>query len=347
MEDTEFKKATEFIQECMKETKSTDQSLFKFDEQDWNLYYVKNTKITENFGNFRIIEKIFNTNNNCESKDYKYNKHKCELDSKCTWNDGCFYKDGSAAAKYETLPNLVVMAGFSTKSFCNTTKVIMQKLDSLKKCYRAVYVICLDNLKKIQGDYCDYRDSEIKREPTDEEKRKNPELENIYSDSYRSWRNDRELETNQKIANIIDKILRNLNLKNVHILGKCAGGLVAINAISKSDIYTGLLLAVPGSPLNVKELENISTDKLKKMKFRFQWNQDDDFSFDWNKMEHKFEKLKNSDVILRASRDEKLKYDERIKEIEKNKGIKLDYKSYLFPVGGHEVHQDLFEALCN
>jgi alpha-beta hydrolase superfamily lysophospholipase len=54
-----------------------------------------------------------------------------------------------------------------------------------------------------------------------------------------------------------------MKLQNVHILGKSAGAGIAIHIMDKSDIYTGLFLVVPSSPLNVQLLRELPKDRLK------------------------------------------------------------------------------------
>lgn len=329
------------IKDCLKEANKR----LPFDEQKWILYNINNTKIVEEFGNIRVVEKKFKKAN-CEDGHHKFDKKTCLTNPKCIWNEGCFIKDGSPAALHKTLPNLVVMAGFSLKSFCNTISIIMDKINDLENVYRSVFVICLENFKKLQGEYCNIRDkSNIISE---EEFRSNPELalSKAKSLEYKELRNKKELEVNERLATIIDKIIRKLKLDNVHILGKCAGGLLAINAIFCSDIYTGLFLSVPASPLNVTKLRTLSKDKLKKIKFRFHWNADDMQEFDWLNISHRLESYRDDNSVKKVSRDEKEVYDAEMKYIKDNIFNELDYKSYIFPKRvGHDVHHEFIDAI--
>jgi hypothetical protein len=64
----------------------------------------------------------------------------------------------------------------------------------------------------------------------------------------------------------------------IHLLGKCAGGWIAIQTI-QSDIYKALYLAVPASPTNIQPI--LDNDKLKDLIYHFSWNEDDPDSVSW------------------------------------------------------------------
>lgn len=141
---------------------------------------------------------------------------------------------------------------------------------------------------------------------------------------------------NKKIdLTIIDKCLRSpdLNLTNVHLLGKCAGGGLAIHTITKSNIYSGLFLSVPASPLNVEKLKELNKTQKNKIRFIFTWDKNDDYPFNWN----------------RKSNEEKEYYDKTMKKLK----IK-NYESYIFDEEPknklekyqyHEISNGLFDKI--
>jgi len=308
-EISEPRSGFEFIEQCNKEIKK------ELDFGTWTLYTVSSTsgKLETQYKIFRIIKKEFNDN-----KELNVN---------------------------EDLPNFVAWAGFSRKSFCNSTRIIMQKLDSLKKCYKAVYIICLENIKDLQKKSVEPRDKKKINDYKDDSGKLKYDLANIESNyKWRAFKNEDEIALNEEVSIIIDKILRAMNLRNVHILGKSAGAGIAIHIMNKSDIYTGLFLAVPSSPLNIRLLRNLSKEKLETIKFRFAWIVEDIYDFDWHQEEKKNEK----------SKDEKKYYDAEIEYIRKNIAPVNNYNSYLYngneetkPSDNHEIHPDFLDAICN
>jgi glutaredoxin-related protein len=73
---------------------------------EWNLYELADdcTKVYNKYGKFRVIEK--------------------KIDAAST-----------------TKPTLVVMAGYSLKSFCGSAQIIMDNLHMLVRKYKAIYII--------------------------------------------------------------------------------------------------------------------------------------------------------------------------------------------------------------
>jgi len=125
-----------------------------------------------------------------------------------------------------------------------------------------------------------------------------------------------ELDMNNTIADYLNDIIINeLNIKNVHLLGKCNGAWVVSLLLEKHEQYKGLYLAVPGIPFDVQNLNTIDNARLSKINFVFGWVQQDAFKFHWD----------------RKSYEEKDIYDDRMKIIQKDdKKIKLKYKSKMY-----------------
>lgn len=218
------------------------------------------------------------------------------------------------------LPNLVLLSGFSNKSIINSSRVVFENINKIENKYQALYIFCYseNEFKKYQKDACDLRD-----------KMKENVL-NSFNKIYES-----EIKLNDQLATIIDKCLRSpdLNLTNVHLLGKCAGGGLAIHTITKSNIYSGLFLSVPASPLNVEKLKELNKTQKNKIRFIFTWDKNDDYPFNWN----------------RKSNEEKEYYDKTMKKLK----IK-NYESYIFDEEPknklekyqyHEISNGLFDKI--
>jgi len=181
-------------------------------------------------------------------------------------------------------PVLVLVAGFSKKSFEGSSKVILKDIDKLKKKFGRIFMIEYSAYKEDQGKACDERDTIVDPNP--------------------DAKYQPEEDLNMKIAGKIDEILRvQLKLTNIHLLGKCNGGAVLIDTLVRDEynpekIYNALYLAVPGSYFNVRPLEKMSKDRLKEIKFIFRWRQQDAYQFKWGK-----------------SNEEKAKYEAKMTEL--------------------------------
>jgi hypothetical protein len=223
----------------------------------------------------------------------------------------------------EKKPVLVVMAGYSHNSFRGTADILIKNIDALIKKFNKIYIIEYDSYKADQTIACRLRDDTIKQDTNDNNL--------IY---------EPERKLNNKIAIRIDNIIRSeLKLSNVHLLGKCAGAGVLIHTLVKdttNHIYDALYLAVPGNPFNIIELENISKERLKDLKFIFSWTKQDVFPFDWGK----------------TSIEEKDVYNDAMKELAATKKVNINYtileedlkkdndkKLY------HEINQKLINAI--
>lgn len=270
---------------------------------DWKGYYFSSncTKFIDNFGKFKIIKKILNED--------------------------------------ESKPNLVAMAGFSEKSFCASTRVIVENLHKIQDIFNCVYIICFDEkvFKDYQSNACRIRDDRIYREAiirnnkgaltkeisllrelTPEEVIKEKE---VYNEIYQS-----EIELNELLGIVVDKLIRCAKITNVHLLGKCAGGGVAIHTFTKSNIYKALYLAVPASPTNV---EHLITTKLEGRKIIIAWDKRDAYPFNWG-----------------LSNQEMASYKRTLTE------LNADYSVYEFNAGNpdpkiyHEIPDQLFDKIA-
>ena len=230
-------------------------------------------------------------------------------------------------------PNLFVMSGFSIDSVCECAPIIIDKLDVLRTKYRAVYIINLSPFKGQQGDACKIRDVFVNHTLETLAKGSPEYLAYVKSVENRERRNAAEITLNGEIAATIHSLITTLGLINVHLLGKCAGGGVAISLVKIATIYTGLFLAVPSSPTDIRYL---SEPVLRNVKFRFSWNLLDTYEFDWHKQEGEG----------RVSADEKVMYDNTMRVYQKtHKDFTIDYVSLMLPTdtvtagSGHRYHE--------
>jgi hypothetical protein len=173
--------------------------------------------------------------------------------------------------KHSSKPNLVVMAGFSVNSFCGSSEIILNTLKTLEDHYRAIYIICYDEqFKEMQVVALNASSERFRTVLTDAE-RANEHDYNIRTKIYAP-----ELEMEENMAIAIDKVLRcpQLNLRNVHLLGKSAGCGLAMHIVSKSSIYNALYLAVPANSTYLMPLEKMG-ERLRTLKVIIGWNAND------------------------------------------------------------------------
>jgi hypothetical protein len=217
-------------------------------------------------------------------------------------------------------PILFCLAGFSNKSFSNTSNVILPKLDQLRTKFSQIYLFEYNSLKKSQDIACKERKS---LETSDLEELSRPEA-----------------VLNKKIASNIHEILTNHTVlseyqkNNIHILGKCNGGWIATLLLLKSPNYKGLYLAVPGIPLGMEIIKEIEKERFNDINFVFGWRSDDGFEFFWK----------------RQSFEEKHEYDNTMEEL-KIKHQEINYKSYMENIGvpdpttNHEITPFLIDRI--
>jgi hypothetical protein len=229
--------AIEFINKCSSLKNVMGDAIPELPFGEWNLYELDQncTKVIDKYGIFNVIEKVFD-------------------------------KDADK-------PVLVAMAGYSVSSFCGSSQVIMENLGLLNPKYKAVYVLCYDE-EKFKGF--------SKRAADERDRQRNkthPILETpIDSLPYREFvfgGDHGEIQMYEELGSIVDKVIRCLGLKNVHLLGKSAGGGTVMNIVYTNPIYTRLYLAVPAHPTYCKSLEKLG-DRLNDMNVIVGWNQNDD-----------------------------------------------------------------------
>lgn len=203
------------------------------------------------------------------------------------------------------LPILVGLPGFSVKSFCGSTNRIIENLSKIENKFKEIYILCFTTkVKEIQKKVCEDRDK----------------LKDTDKDIYKS-----EVKLNDNLGTIVDKLLRSIKLTNVHLLGKCAGGGVAIHTFTKSDIYDALYLGVPGSPMDVQHL---LTKQYIDKKFVFVWNKRDVYVFPYG--------ISNQEII---------KYSETMKQIKNNIIIIEEVYEDESTEPFHEIPHKLFDLI--
>ena len=200
-------------------------------------------------------------------------------------------------------PVLVIMAGISTRSFCSTSQVISRNLDKLSS-FSKIYMINLNTFKDAQKKSCDERDA-IKS-----------------SDIPTKFKP--EIDFNELSGKIINRVITTLepSSDNIYLLGKCDGGGIAIHTVIQSDIYKALYLAVPASPINVQPILASPNQYLKKLIYRFSWNEKDPDPVSWGGL----------------SVDQKKFYDAM-------NGLCYNYESYMFETGKHEVSDEFIDKI--
>jgi len=162
-------------------------------------------------------------------------------------------------------PVLFGLAGMSHKSFIGTSKIIINKLESLKTKFSKVYLLEYASLTNDQNEACKNRDVVIQKFKSDYKKIYESDFpKNYYNKetlskiTFRRMYNP-EHKMNLKIAHYINSIITKLKLTNVHLLGKCNGAWVVSQMLLMSNIYKGLYLAVPGIAIGVESLYNIKS----------------------------------------------------------------------------------------
>jgi hypothetical protein len=222
---------------------------------------------------------------------------------------GYFYIIKKTLSEDQSLPTMVAMAGFSVKSFCGTTNRIIENFDKIQSKFKDIYVLCFtEQVRDMQKQACKERD-DLKAANNKE----------IYKP---------EIDLNELLGSIVDKLLRSINLTNVHVLAKCAGAGVGIHTFTKSDIYDALYLGVPASP---KDVQHLLTKESNNKKFIFAWDKRDAYKFLWG--------LSNSEIE---------KYRKTMKPLEKNNIVKIEMYGDDTPPHDknfHEVPHELFDLL--
>ena len=201
-------------------------------------------------------------------------------------------------------PVLVIMAGISTRSFCSTSQVISRNLDKLSAKFSKIYMINLNTFKEAQNKSCNDRD---KIQSSDIPTKFKPEI-----------------DFNELCGKIINRVITTLEptSNDIYLLGKCAGGGIAIHTVIQSNIYKALYLAVPSSPINVQPILASPNQYLKNLIYRFSWNEQDPDPVSWGG-----------------------KSVDQIKVYDTMNGLGYKYDSYMFKTGRHEVSDEFIDKM--
>jgi hypothetical protein len=187
--------------------------------------------------------------------------------------------------------SLVIIPGYSDKSFMSGFEKLMDGFESYKDKYSFMYAVywgatvktVTDNYSKSAGD-------------NQEEQYKLNE------------------EIRIKLAIVLDKILRSpdLELTNITLFGKSAGGGVSIHIASMNTEVKYLYISCPGTNNYGEALKH-----QKKLPIKLAWNEDDD----------------------------KIEYNESQKFIEVFEKNKNDFKFYSYKTGSHEFNPLFIQEL--
>ena len=186
---------------------------------------------------------------------------------------------------------LVVIPGYSTKSFITMFEKLIEGYEYINT-YSSIYVVCWGSTIKELS-------QEVIKDLT------------LTQDIF-----EKNEEFRIEMANILDKILRSppLNLQDITLLGKSAGGGVSMYIASNNKNVKELLLCCPATMYHGMVLEN-----RKDILIKLSWNEDDD--------------------IIPY---ETYEYFERDFKINKNK-----YKMYLYETGGHELNVEFLRDIIS
>ena len=204
-----------------------------------------------------------------------------------------------------TNTSLVVFGGFSHES-TNKTFQIMTNSDNISKLNKYKNIITI------------YYPIEFKEKQIE-----------IFNEFTKYHNYSEEIKMNKEFALLMNELLRQLNLTDVHLLGKCAGCGLAIHTFVKNpDIFGKLILCVPASPNDIQDLKSVST--LNTKQFLFVWNSNDKMEFKWG--------LCNSDEEIN-------KYKKTISEIPEKMIINVNTQILLTDKDYHDVPTTIFEYL--
>ena len=232
-------------------------------------------------------------------------------------------------------PDLFVVTGISADSMISTSRIIMRQLSTLEKKYHRIFIIkfCHSNnyIDDMHKKACEQRDEKKLDEKIIEFPAKSAsELPKKRWVSNRSEVYKPELEFYNLMAKLVNHIItQELMLTNVEVLGKSAGGCIAIDLVGMSIVYNALYLASPASPMNVIKLTELGFAKRQTMRFHFGWPVNDMYLLKWN-------------IV---SRDDKSNYDIMMEKLNI-----VNYKSRIYDMieinNGHELHPDMITDIC-
>jgi hypothetical protein len=155
-------------------------------------------------------------------------------------------------------PSLFVIPNITNESFYSVAKII-QMTETRLTTYHKIHIInwChKDDTIKNFKDRAELISDEIKSDDI-----------NVKYDTMNKF-----LNNSAKLLNYI--ITKGLKSNNIHLLGCGVGGGIAIQLLPFDNIYNGLFLFEPVSPLNICNLLEIK-HRLQKIKFRISWNATD------------------------------------------------------------------------
>ena len=201
-------------------------------------------------------------------------------------------------------------------------------IKELSKKYRAIYIINYD--EKV------FKDALNKSFNDDKEANKDFHPEDAHSLDSRLKLKNNEIRMLDEFGRVIDQILRcpDLDLKNVHLLGKSIGSGLALHTIDKSDIYTALFLAVPANPTYMWPLARLSPERLKSIIIKCGFNKND------NRDLYGILSCENPPYFQKSI--EELSISKKTPELLKN------YKQYEFEPGNfHEVNPVFINLIVN
>lgn len=151
--------------------------------------------------------------------------------------------------KEETKP-LVIIPGYSDKSFLSGFDKLMDEFDSYKDKYSIMYVVCWGStVKNVTDEY-----SKSAGNNKEEQYKLNEEIR-------------------IKLADVLNKILKSsdMALTNITLFGKSAGGGVSIHVAAMNPEVKYLYISCPGTNNFGRALIN-----KKELPIKLAWNKDDD-----------------------------------------------------------------------
>lgn len=254
--------------------------------------------------------------NGCKEEwgfDIKEDKWKCyEIEHPSFVNYGKIHVVKKILSNDNSKLVFVGMAGYSLKSGCNSVKIIDENISSFQGKYSSIYWL-------FHGDKMKGRTKAV-YDADDKIKAENPNC----TDNRVLYQN--EIGMNKELAIIYDKIIRRIvGDREIHLIGKCAGGGVVIQILLLNYIYKALFLGVPSSPLDVQDLLT-DRERFKSIKFRFAWQGEDPTPFKW----------------VDFCRNHKSAYDATMVELGAD-----DYQGEIYNGDKHEIPEELLTKLLN
>ena len=181
---------------------------------------------------------------------------------------------------------LVIIPPYSFNGFVKIMETINNNFEIIKKKYNIIYII--------------FWNEKIKKE--------SEKITDGINDIKEQYKINEIFRIN--LANIVNNIIKKQKIKNFTLLGKSAGGGVAIYITKKNKQVSNLFLICPG-------LLKMNIVLNKEIKIILSWNIDDD----------------------------KIPYEKSLLLIKNYIKNKNDFKFISFTTGGHELHEDFFKYI--